>query len=96
MGNITNQYIGNTVLQEVRKTGYTLVLQTKSKRTTQEIQDEHLKYIAEITKDLGPIQSEELNTEQKNWLYFRLQRSFPKPCRPWAPIVLPLKWQEEE
>ena len=82
-------------MRKVRNNGYALILQSK-KRTTKEIQDEHMAYMAEITKDLGPIQCEELTTEQKDWLYFRLQRPFPKPYRPHKPIMLPLKWQEVE
>jgi hypothetical protein len=92
MGNITNQYIGSTVLRQVRNNGYLVVCY--SKRSTKEIQDEHMAYMAQITENLGPIQCEELNQEQKDWLYFRLQRPFPKPYRQSKEIVIPLKWQE--
>lgn len=44
----------------------------------------HLKHIAEITKNLGPLQSEDLNYEQKRWLKFRMARPFPEPYTVWA------------
>ena len=66
--------------------------------TTEEIQERHMKHIAEISKHLAtePIQSEELNYEQKQWQYFRMSRPFPKPYRPHKPIVIPYKWIERE
>jgi len=65
--------------------------------TTKEIQERHLKHIAEISAhlDTEPIQSEELTFEQKEWLEFRMARPFPKPYRPHKPIVIPYRWQED-
>ena len=55
------------------------------------------KHIAEISKHLStePIQSDELTFEQKEWLYFRMGRPFPKPYKPFAPIEIPYRWQED-
>ena len=63
--------------------------------STESIQERHLKHLAEITRNLAPPQSEELNYEQKQWLYFRMSRPIPKPYRPYKPIVIPYKWQED-
>ena len=38
--------MGSTVLQEVRNTGYALILQSKAKRATKEIQDKYMAYMA--------------------------------------------------
>ena len=56
------------------------------------------KHIAEISKHLAtePIQSEDLNYEQQQWLRQRMARPFPKPYRPFKPIVIPYRWQEVE
>jgi hypothetical protein len=56
------------------------------------------KHIEEISKHLStePIQSEDLTYEQKEWLYFRMSRPFPKPYRRFAPIVILYRWQEED
>ena len=56
------------------------------------------KHIEEISRHLAsePIQSEDLNYEQKQWLYFRMSRPFPKLYRPYKPIVIPYRWQDEE
>lgn len=62
--------------------------------TTEEIQERHMKHIAEITKDLAPPQSEELTYEQQEWLNFRMARPFPKPYRPHKPIEILYKWIE--
>ena len=53
--------------------------------TTEEIQEQHMKHIGEISKHLAtePIQSEDLTFEQEQWLNFRMSRPFPKPYRPW-------------
>ena len=51
-------------------------------RTTAKIQERHMKHMAEITKDLAPFKGQELNDEQKQWLYFRMGRPFPKPYTP--------------
>jgi hypothetical protein len=55
------------------------------------------KHIEEISRhlDTEPIQSEELSFEQQEWLEFRMARPFPKPYRPYKPIVIPYKWQED-
>jgi len=66
--------------------------------TAKEIQERHMKHIAEISKHLAtePIQSEDLNYEQQQWLNFRMARPFPKPYRPHKPIEIPYKWIEVE
>lgn len=65
--------------------------------TTEEIQERHMKHIAEISKHLAtePIQSEELTFEQQEWLDFRMARPFPRPYRPYKPIEIPYKWIED-
>ena len=75
-----------------------LVACSAKEPTTKEIQERHMKHIAEISKHLAtePIQSEELNYEQMQWQYFRMSRPFPKPYRPHEPIVIPYKWIERE
>jgi len=69
-----------------------------AKLTTEEIQERHMKHIAEISKHLStePIQSEDLTFDQQEWLEFRMARPFPKPYRPFKPIVIPYRWQEQE
>jgi len=64
--------------------------------TTKEIQDRHMKHIAEISKHLAtePIQSEELTFEQQEWLEFRMARPFPRPYRTREPLEFPYKWIE--
>ena len=64
--------------------------------TDEEIKEWHLKHIAEITKDLAPIQGEGLTFEQEEWLEFRMSRPFPPPYRPYKPIEIPYKWIEAE
>ena len=49
--------------------------------TIEEIQERHLKYIAEITKDLAPIQAEGLTFEQQQWMRRKLRSGFTKPVR---------------
>ncbi len=63
---------------------------------TREIQERFLKHIEEITKDLGPPQSEDLNYEQEEWQKFRMARPFPKPYRSFPPMVIPYRWEEQE
>jgi hypothetical protein len=63
---------------------------------TETIQERHLKHIAEITKDLAPIQGEDPTFEQQEWLDFRMSRPFPKPYRRFAPIEIPYKWIDVE
>jgi hypothetical protein len=49
--------------------------------TDEEIRYWHLKHISEITKDLGPIQGEELTYEQQQWMRRKLRSGFTKPVR---------------
>jgi hypothetical protein len=42
-----------------------------------------LKHIEEITKDLAPIQGEELTYEQQQWYDRKMASIRPKPYRPW-------------
>ena len=49
-----------------------------------EIRERHRNQIAEITKNLAPPLSEELNEEQKQWLKFRMSRPFPEPYTVWT------------
>ncbi len=48
------------------------------------IRERHLKYIAEITKDLFPPRSEKLNREQQQWLKLRMRTPMGKPWKSWA------------
>ena len=67
--------------------------------TTKEIQDRHMKHIAKISAHLAtePIQSEELTYEQQDWFDRKMaMATWPKPCRPWAPIEIPYSWIDTE
>ena len=54
------------------------------------------KHIEEISRhlDTEPIQAEYPTFEQQVWLEFRMARPFPKPYRPYKPMVIPYKWIE--
>jgi len=45
------------------------------------IQRQHLEHITEVTKDLAPIQGEELTYEQQQWMRRKLRLGFTKPVR---------------
>lgn len=62
--------------------------------TTEEIQERRRKHIAEITKNLAPPQSEELNYEQQQWLRRRMRSPMAKPYKPFPAIEIPFKWIE--
>jgi hypothetical protein len=47
----------------------------------EEIRERHLKHIAEITKDLAPIQGEKLTYEHQQWMRRKLRSGFTKPVR---------------
>ena len=51
--------------------------------TDDEIRERHLKHIAEISKHLStePIQSENLNYEQQQWMKRKMRSGFTKPVR---------------
>jgi hypothetical protein len=49
--------------------------------TDEEIRERHLKHIAEISKNLAPPQSEELNYEQQEWMRRKMRSGFTKSVR---------------
>ena len=46
------------------------------------------------TEDIqAPPQSDDLNYEQKQWLYFRMSRPFPRPYRPYPKTKKELEYK---
>jgi hypothetical protein len=67
-------------------------LGASAKLSDEEIKERHLKHIAEITNNLAPPQSEDLNYEQQQWLRRRMRSPMPKPYKPFTPVEIPYKW----
>lgn len=75
---------------------YNIICKSKKQSTDEEIQEQHMAYMAQITENLSPIQYEVLTFEQKDWSYFRMGRPFPKPFRPYAETVIPYEWNNSD
>jgi hypothetical protein len=52
--------------------------------SNEEIQALHRRHIAEITKNLAPPQSEQLNYEQQQWLRLRMRTPMGDPWKSWS------------